>query len=62
MVLFFGRQFKEGDTLYADIRAKHAYNIITKYLNNITEIEKNTIQEIEKIKKQSGLKYWPFAD
>ena len=58
----FGRQFKEGDTLYADIRSKHAYNIITKYLNNITEIEKNTIQEIEKIKKQSGLKYWPFAD
>ncbi len=58
----YGRQFKEGMTAYVDMRAKNAYTIMTKYLNELTEAERETLTELEKIKKRSGLKYWPFAE
>ncbi|MHA2502276.1 MAG: translation initiation factor IF-2 [Candidatus Kariarchaeaceae archaeon] len=58
----YGRQVKEGDTLYVDIRTSHAYTIMTKYINDIEEADKLTLTEIEKIKKASGLKFWPFTN
>lgn len=58
----YGRQYKEGMIAYADMRAKHAYTIMTKYQNDLPEAESITLTEMEKFKKRSGLKFWPFTE
>jgi translation initiation factor 5B len=58
----YGRQVREGDTLYADLRAKNAYTLMTKFMDELDEAEKTTLQELERLKKKSGLKFWPFTE
>lgn len=58
----FGRQVKKGQTLYVDLRAKHANKLLTKYSDQLSPAEKKTISELEKLKKKAGLRFWPFVD
>lgn len=58
----FGRQIKKGQQLYIDIRAKHAYKLLTEYQEEITAPERKVIAEIENLKKKAGLKFWPFTE
>lgn len=57
----FGRQVKSGETLYVDLRATHALKLMTTFMNKMSENEKNTLSELERIKKKAGLKFWPYA-
>ncbi|MHA2030030.1 MAG: translation initiation factor IF-2 [Candidatus Kariarchaeaceae archaeon] len=58
----FGRQIKKGQKLYIDMRAKHAYQLLTEYNEELTGVEREVLTEMEKLKKASGLKFWPFTD
>ncbi|MCY3410393.1 MAG: translation initiation factor IF-2 [Candidatus Heimdallarchaeota archaeon] len=57
----YGRQVKEGDEMYIDLRATHALKLMTKYLNELPPVEKEILTEIEKIKKTDGLRFWPYT-
>ncbi len=56
-----GRQIHPGDILYVDLRKKSALNLFTKYNDKLTADEKETLSELEKIKKKAGYKFWPFS-
>ncbi|MFV2014886.1 MAG: translation initiation factor IF-2, partial [Candidatus Heimdallarchaeota archaeon] len=58
----FGRQIKKGQQLFVDLRAKHAYKLITDFSNELTEPERAVIAEMEILKKRAGLKFWPFTE
>nr|AKC94877.1 putative translation initiation factor IF-2 [uncultured organism] len=58
----FGRQIKKGQSLYIDMRTKHAYQLLTKYNEELTAPEREILSSLEKLKKKAGLKFWPFAD
>ena len=57
----FGRQVKKGDTLYVDLRATHALKLMTSYMDELTDNEKKTLSDLEKIKKRAGYKFWPYT-
>jgi translation initiation factor 5B len=58
----YGRQVKEGQELYVDLRAKHALTLMTKYMDELTPVEKEILAEMEKLKKAAGYKFWPFTE
>ncbi|MCE7737610.1 MAG: translation initiation factor IF-2 [Candidatus Heimdallarchaeota archaeon] len=58
----FGRQIKKGQQLYIDLRAKHAYKLLTEFNEQLTEPERKVISEMERLKKKAGLKFWPFTE
>jgi hypothetical protein len=35
---------------------------MTKFMDELDEAEKATLQELERLKKRSGLKFWPFTE
>jgi len=57
----YGRQFKEGQVCYVDLRANHALLLMTKFMKELTPEEQEILKELEMLKKQSGLKFWPFT-
>ncbi|MHA2172464.1 MAG: translation initiation factor IF-2 [Candidatus Kariarchaeaceae archaeon] len=58
----YGRQVKEGQTLYVDLRANHALTLITKFMNELPPSEREILTEIERLKKAAGHKFWPFTE
>ncbi len=57
-----GRQIQPGETLYVDLRQPTALKLITKYNDKLTTDEKETLSEMELLKKRAGHKFWPFAN
>ena len=55
-----GRQIHENDELYGDLRPKIALLLLDKFQSQLTEDEKQTLSEIEQIKKKAEHKFWPY--
>lgn len=58
----FGRQVKKGETLYVDLRSTHALKLMQKYMNDLPPNEREVFAEIERMKKKTGSKFWPYTD
>ncbi len=56
-----GRQIHEGDEVYVDLRAKIGLSIYQKFMDDLTPAEREVFNELEKIKKAAGYRFWPFT-
>ncbi len=57
-----GRQIQADEILYVDLRQRIALKYISESSHKLTEDEKQTLKDLELIKKRAGLTYWPFAN
>ena len=56
-----GRQIHEGEEVYVDLRAKIGLSIYQKFMDDLTPAEREVFNELEKIKKAAGYRFWPFT-
>ena len=55
-----GRQIHENDELYIDLRPNIAMSLLDKFIDQLTVDEKQTLSEIERIKKKAEHRFWPY--
>lgn len=52
--ILIGRHASEGDILYTNVPAQHAYNILTEFKDLVSKDELDVLREIAEIKRKAG--------
>lgn len=52
--ILIGRHVDEGDVLYTDVPAEHAYKILTEFRDLVSKDELDVLKEIAEIKRRAG--------